>query len=63
MYVPLLSRLLYPYIPSAVDGEDYGRGAGNTLMGAKNHAARVVFRRLLYEEAMPLIERRLAGIS
>lgn len=56
-------RLFDSYTSPEVDGHEYGRGEGGNLMLAKNDAARIAFRRLLYEEAMPIIQRRLEVIS
>ena len=51
--------LLDPYLQSTVNGVNYGPCKGGTVSAAKEEAARLVFRHLLYEEAMPVIQRRL----
>jgi len=41
-----------------VDGVEYGRGEGRTIDLAKEEAARLALRRLIFEEIRPFIERR-----
>lgn len=45
-----------------VDGVRYGEGLGRTLPQATEDAARITFRRLLFKEAISLIQRRLDDI-
>ena len=52
------SRLLDAYLQPTVDDKVYGQGRGNTLAVAKEEAARIAYRRFLWEAVEPLIQRR-----
>ncbi|KAF9652937.1 hypothetical protein BDM02DRAFT_3108589 [Thelephora ganbajun] len=53
-------RPLDSYMQLTVDGQVYGRGEGKRLGLAKEEAAHIAYRRLLWEEVQRLINRRLS---
>ena len=59
MCVPRSSCLFGSHSHSAVDGVDYGSGYGETLVLAKERAAQIAFRRLLYESITGLLRGSL----
>lgn len=59
MSVSLLSPFTWFLPESTVDGEVYGRSQSERHKLAKEEAARLAFRRLLWKEVLPIIEPRL----
>ena len=51
-------RSLDAYLQPTVDDSVYGQGSGNTLAIAKEQAARIAYRCLLWEAVERLIQRR-----
>jgi len=54
----LSPRLLDAYLQSTVDGVVYGMGKGRKRGDAEEMAARIAYRRLLWEAVELLIQRR-----